>query len=75
VRLLNENPKFKDALGELSDEQINRIAMTGYREQAEKNVPMPAISEHDALVARNKLVDDFLKQKNIMIGYASRHKQ
>ena len=65
VRLLKTNLNFKNALGELSDAQINSIAMIKYREQAEKNIPMPKISEHDALVAQNKLVEDFLKKKNI----------
>ena len=64
VRLLKENPQFKTVLGELSEAQIQRIAMA-YREAAEKNVPMPKNSEHDALVAQGKLIEEFFKKKGI----------
>jgi hypothetical protein len=64
VRLLKENPQFKAVLGELSETQIQRIAMA-YREAAEKNVPMPKNSEHDALVAQGKLIEEFFKKKGI----------
>ena len=64
IRLLKENPQFKNVLGGLSDSQVERIALS-YREAAEKNVPKPKNSEHDALVAQNKLIEDFFKQKNI----------
>jgi GNAT superfamily N-acetyltransferase len=64
IRLLKENPQFKGVLGDLSDSQVERIALS-YREAAEKNVPKPKNSEHDALVAQNKLIEDFFKQKNI----------
>ena len=64
VRLLKENPQFKAVLGDLSQTQIERIAMS-YREAAEKNVPMPKNSEHDALVAQGKLIEEFFKKKGI----------
>jgi hypothetical protein len=64
VRLLKENPQFKAVLGELSETQIQRIAMA-YREAAEENVPMPKNSEHDALVAQGKLIEEFFKKKGI----------
>jgi hypothetical protein len=64
VRLLKENPQFKAVLGELSETQIQRIAMA-YREAAEKNIPMPKNSEHDALVAQGKLIEEFFKKKGI----------
>jgi DNA-binding transcriptional MerR regulator len=64
IRLLKENPQFKNVLDKLSDSQVERIALS-YREEAEKNVPKPKNSEHDAIVAQNKLIEDFFKQKNI----------
>ncbi len=64
VRLLKENPQFEKALGGLSEPVIYNIAMA-YREQAEKNVPAVKLSEHDAIVAQNKLIEDFYKRKNI----------
>ena len=64
IRLLKANPQFKAVLGELSEDQIQRIAMA-YREVAEKNVPMPKNFEHDALVAQNKLIEEFFKEKGI----------
>jgi hypothetical protein len=64
VRLLKENPQFENALGSLSESVIYNIAMA-YRGQAEKNVPALKLSEHDAIVAQNKLIEDFYKRKNI----------
>jgi hypothetical protein len=65
VRLLKEDPQFKNAIKDLPEESVTRIAMTALREVAEKNVPMPKLSEHDAVVAQNKLVEDFFKSKKI----------
>jgi hypothetical protein len=64
VRLLKENPQFKNALGDLSESVIYNIAMA-YRGVAEKNVPALKLSEHDAIVAQNKLIENFYKRKNI----------
>lgn len=65
VRLLREQPQFKDVLDDLPESSIYNIAMTAFREVAEKNIPMPKISEHDAIVAHNKLIEDFFKSKKI----------
>jgi hypothetical protein len=65
IRLLKTRPQFKDALGGLEQSQIERIAMTAFRELAEKNVPMPTPSTHQAIVAQNKLIENFFKRKNI----------
>jgi hypothetical protein len=65
VRLLKEDTQFRNAIKDLPEESVTRIAMTALREVAEKNVPMPKLSEHDAVVAQNKLIEDFFKSKNI----------
>jgi hypothetical protein len=65
VRLLREQPRFKDVLDDLPESSIYNIAMTAFREVAEKNIPMPKTSEHDAIVAHNKLIENFFKSKKI----------
>jgi hypothetical protein len=65
IRLLREQPQFKDVLDDLPKSSIYNIAMTAFREVAEKNIPMPKTSEHDAIVAHNKLIEDFFKSKKI----------
>lgn len=66
VRLLKANPEFAQAAKVITDEAtIQRLAMDMYQKQADANVPKPKISEHDALVAQNKLIDDFYKSKGI----------
>jgi hypothetical protein len=66
IRLLKDNPEYSQVAKTITDSfAIKTLAMDLFRKQAEANVPQPKLSEHDALVAQNKLIDDFYKSKGI----------
>jgi Large polyvalent protein associated domain 38/ADP-Ribosyltransferase in polyvalent proteins len=66
VRLLKAHPEFKNLADALTDKKIiDRVAMDAFQKQAEENVPLPKVSEGQAIKDQNKLIQDYFDSKGI----------
>ena len=66
VRLLKASPEFNKIAPSLESKKIiERVAMDAFQEQAEKNIPLPKVSEGQRIAEQNKLIENYFKKKGI----------
>jgi hypothetical protein len=66
VRLLKASPEFNTIAPALESKKIiERVAMDAFQDQAEKNIPLPKVSEGQRIAEQNKLIENYFKKKGI----------